>query len=154
VPFLRGFAGVLSIVVVLAMVGCDTGPTLYPASGTIKVNGSPVEGASVTFAPDSGPIGTGTTDASGKFTISTAGKPGAAPGTCKVTVNKTAGPSIAAPTKPLTPEEMKEIQMKMKADNASAKSEIPAKYTLVTSTDLKATVTTDAAKNVFDFDLK
>ncbi len=60
----------------LSFAGCGDGITLYPVSGTVTLDGKPVEGLMVAFAPeDSGFSGAGRTDANGKYTItSTKGK--------------------------------------------------------------------------------
>jgi hypothetical protein len=67
--------------------GC--GPKLHPVSGTVTLDGSPVEGAAVTFISDDGKkTFAGQTDASGNFTIYSGEKPGATAGTYKVLVTK------------------------------------------------------------------
>jgi len=135
-------------IVALALSGCgESGPTLYPASGTVTYNGKPVEGASVTFTPESGPIGVGTTDAAGKYTIATLGKPGAVPGENKVSVSKA---STVGAGKQMTPEDM----MKLQKGGATTKAELPEKYSSpITSGLPPANVTADGAKNVFNFEL-
>lgn len=84
-----------SSVCILALTGCggidvDT----VPVSGVVLLDGSPVEGASVTFLSDIGNrVATGKTDASGKFSLKTVvGEQmvdGAVVGAHKVTVAKT-----------------------------------------------------------------
>ena len=141
------------IATVLICTGCNTGPTLYPVTGTVTYNGTPVEGASVTFVPDKGPMVIGTTtDANGKFTVLTDGKPGAPKGTYKATVNKQAK-TEGMPDNP-TPADMS--KMMPKAGGAvPSKAELPVKYSVVQSTDLSVTVTDDAAKNAaITLDLK
>jgi hypothetical protein len=71
--------------------GCGSGgPELVPLTGTVTLDGNPVEGASVTFMPQSsGQPATGTTDAAGKFTLKTHPHgEGVMPGKHKVTVQK------------------------------------------------------------------
>jgi len=54
----------LAVVIVLA--GCGGGgPDLVPVKGKVTYKGQPLSGASVTFHPATGPLATGTTDASG-----------------------------------------------------------------------------------------
>ncbi len=81
--------------VAAAAVGC--GPGLSKVEGTVTWNGSPVEGATVVFVPESGtgPQAEGITDSSGRFSLSTGNKPGAKAGTYAVTVQKTAAPKGA-----------------------------------------------------------
>lgn len=145
------------------LVGCGpAAPTIYPVSGTITLDGKPLEGATVTFVPASGPPSNGMTDAAGKYTIMTGGKPGAVAGPCQVAVTKAAG-SVAAPAAGGDPrQQMEEMQKKMVSQMQAmqtrkpgevAKSDVPEKYTRSDSSGLTANVTTDGAKNVFDFAL-
>jgi len=75
------------------LVGCGpSNPATAPIDGTVTLDGAPLEGASVTFTPsEGGRPGSGTTDSSGKFTLTTyeAGD-GAVLGQHKVTVVKMA----------------------------------------------------------------
>jgi len=84
------FLGVALATLVL-VTGCGPGkPATVPVSGTVTLDGSPLEGASVTFTPAAGGrLATGTTDASGKFTLMTfAAGDGAIVGSHKVGVSK------------------------------------------------------------------
>jgi hypothetical protein len=68
--------------------GCSGGLALIPVEGTVTLDGQPVEGASVLFEPKGGgKPATGTTDAAGKFVLTTI-EPGdgAVPGANKVAV--------------------------------------------------------------------
>ena len=127
--------------------GCGETLNLTPASGKVTYQGKPVEGASVVFVPEKGPPGTGVTDATGTYTISTNGKPGATPGKNQVTVAKTTTTGAAMPANP-TPEDM--MKMASSGTMPVSKSEIPTKYAVVQG-GLKAEVTAD--KKVFDFEL-
>jgi hypothetical protein len=72
---------------VLFATGCGpSGPTRAPVSGTVLIDGKPVEGIEVNFAT-ADVAGSGVTDASGKFMLS----PGAAPGMNKVWLRKFTG---------------------------------------------------------------
>lgn len=151
----------------LVAVGCgQSGPKLYPVSGTVTYDGQPLEGASVLFIPQGGRPSMGMTDGSGKFTIATNGKPGAPQGTYNVTVSKQAGATAAAAAEmPADSEEVGEEEMKKMQDQmrkmteggmmnrSSPKSAIPEKYALPEGSGLNATVTDDASKNVFEFPL-
>jgi hypothetical protein len=79
---------------ILAGCGGSDRPSLAPASGIVKLDGVPVEGASVTYLPSSGGRpGSGVTDAAGRYTIKTfEDAPGAIVGDHKVSVMKISGP--------------------------------------------------------------
>lgn len=132
--------------------GCgDGGPSVASVTGTVTYRGEPVGDALVTFIPEEGTPGNGTTDAAGKFTISTRGKPGAVLGLNKVTITKisTTGPKM--PENP-TPDDMRKAAEES-ARMSQSKSMIPDKYGTAFSSGLTATVTSDGAANVFTFDL-
>lgn len=59
--------------VVVVLTGCSSkGPELAPVEGVVTLDGTPLEGATVLFHPaDGGKPATGTTDAQGKFTLTT-----------------------------------------------------------------------------------
>lgn len=70
--------------------GC--GQSLSPVSGVVTLDGQPVDRATVSFIPEDTSVtnadASGSTDASGNFTLTTRGNPGAYPGTYKVIVTK------------------------------------------------------------------
>lgn len=83
---------VAMLAAVLAVVsGCGPKhPETIPVNGSVALDGKPVEGAAVVFTPEEGRMATGTTDASGRFQLSTFQLgDGALPGTHRVTVAKT-----------------------------------------------------------------
>jgi len=140
------------IVIAVVCLGCgDGGPKLYPATGTVTLDGKAVEGAEVAFVSDTAPVATGTTDASGKFKLNTGGKEGAAAGEYRVMVTKSSAPPSNMPANP-TPEDMRKMAM----DKTIPKPQplLPIKYAAAQTTDLTATVTTDKAKNDFPLGLK
>lgn len=124
------------LVLMLLFVGCGETvdvdrPETAPVTGSVTYNGQPVEGATVTFmAGASGGRGAvGTTDASGKFQLTTfeAGD-GAIPGAYKVKIAKTVGGAptaeggeiMAPPTGgPPTSEEKDELPVKYKDESTS-----------------------------------
>ncbi|MBA4065906.1 MAG: hypothetical protein C0501_19740 [Isosphaera sp.] len=78
----------------LCLAGCGGGPE--PVSGVVTLDGTPVEGAAVTFAPEAGDGGGvggsyGRTGPDGRYTLKTVvgDRPGAARGKHRVTVSKT-----------------------------------------------------------------
>lgn len=91
----------VSLLAVTALIGCGGGndfPDPVPVSGSIKLNNEPVADAKVTFVAKGkeGRSASGTTDAEGKFTLTTFNTgDGAIPGTYVVTVVKNDGSTSA-----------------------------------------------------------
>lgn len=81
--------------------GCgEGGPALVPVSGTVTINGKPLEGANVQFNPDlssnkDGQYAEDTTGPEGNYKLMTKGRSGIVPGKYKVTISKPA--VIASP---------------------------------------------------------
>jgi hypothetical protein len=85
----RSITALSLVAAALALSGCGGSSKLYPVEGTVTMDGTPVEGAAVTFIADDGKkTFAGQTDASGKYTIYSGEKPGATAGTYKVLVTK------------------------------------------------------------------
>jgi hypothetical protein len=115
---LRCYRKSLAAVVVLIFGGCTgaEGPDTVAVTGTVTVNGSPLEGASVTFHPIEGSenvlASQAVTDAAGRFRLAThvgggRFKDGIVPGKYSVVVTKldtAAISSTLAPPKNLLPE--------------------------------------------------
>jgi hypothetical protein len=77
------------------LVGCgegESGPKLVPVSGTVTLNGKPLEGATVSFQPDGSTPGVmpaeDITGPDGNYKAITKGRSGVAPGKYKVVVSK------------------------------------------------------------------
>jgi len=85
---LKKMVGLLAVSCVLPLfVGCGEKIEVAEVSGTVTVNGKPLDMIHVEFWPDNGPRSWGVTDANGKFTLTLdtdEPKPGAVPGTHKV----------------------------------------------------------------------
>ena len=60
-----------ALLVLVAVVGCDSGPTIVPVAGTLTYKGHPVPNAIVFFFPDggNGRPSQGPTDAEGRFKL-------------------------------------------------------------------------------------
>ncbi len=125
--------------VVVQAFGCGRGddkfkaerPKVATARGVVTYKGSPVEGATIVFAPTEGSTAaTGRTDSSGRFSMS-AFPPdaGAVPGNYTVTISKTEELPQTAPASHDAP-----------ADLPRPKSLIPEKYSVAESSELTATV--------------
>lgn len=90
----------LALLFPVLLVGCGGSdrPSLAPASGVVRLDGEPVEGATVTFIPvGGGRPASGRTDSNGRYTIKTYhDAPGAIVGDHKVGVVKMSGPGLYA----------------------------------------------------------
>lgn len=154
-------AGVLLAGAVITA-GCGpAGLKVSPTSGTVTYKGSPVAGAMVQFTPEKGSPCDGVTDEAGKYTILYRGKPGAPVGPCRVTVTKIAvdaGMTMPAGSAEATTEDLARLSAanlaKKPAPPPKEQGAIPAKYSTVEKSGLKVVVTSDATKNIFDFDLQ
>lgn len=145
----------VAVTIVLALTGCGGGAALKSATGTVTYKGAPVEGVTVVFAPATGSTGYGLTDAAGKYTITTDGKPGAPIGKYNVMLSKTESAESAMPS--ASPADMVKGAQEMgkkgaRGGSLASKAVIPAKYSLPDN-GLTAEVGPDSAKNVFDFTL-
>jgi len=81
----------IALLLVCLVVGCGPSrPSTIPVTGTVTLNGTAVEGASVMLMPEGeGQAATGITDAEGEFSLKTYDPgDGARPGSYKVTVIK------------------------------------------------------------------
>jgi hypothetical protein len=150
----------------LALVtGCGgDGLGTVPVTGTVTLDGQPVEGATVTFTPASETAGTdrsavGLTDASGKYSLNaTGGGEGAVPGTYSVTITKVEGHEAEAPAASQE-EAMKKMQEQAAQGGSAAlmpkptvmKHLLPEKYSAPGTSGFKAEV--KSGSNVFDFPL-
>jgi hypothetical protein len=153
----------------VGLVGCSgAGGSLnsVAVTGTVTRGGKPVEGANVTFVPQGqgARAAFGTTDASGRFSLTTL-KPGdgAIAGLYGVTVEKASAtaPASAPPAglDPASPEGMAAARAAYEASKAKGESSpkpedlLPEKYKTVATSGLKADVQA-AGGNDFTFDLK
>lgn len=132
-----GLAIAFCVATLTGMVGCgDSGPLLYPVSGTVRFDGKPLPQVGISFFADSakgnnsGHIAAAAADAEGRFTLSTVGEAGAPPGWYKVVVSPyTPGP-VEVPKPPYN-----------------------VKYLTVDSTDLSIEVKADAPAGAYDLTL-
>jgi len=125
------------LILVVGTIGCGQGrPKTVPVSGTVTLDGQPVDGASVTFYPASGGRpAMGTTDAQGNFTLTTFEKgDGAIPGTYNVTVTKVAAGEASPDEQSDTGEAL------MGAEDTEGKSLLPVKYSSVKTSGLTVEV--------------
>ena len=79
----------LALVGLLLLAGCGDGIALYPIEGTVTLDGKPMEGLMVAFAPEGGGIsGAGRTDASGNYSITSTKGKGLPPGIYNVAISE------------------------------------------------------------------
>jgi hypothetical protein len=126
------------------ILGCG-GPRPVKVSGTVTLNGQPVEGAMVQFVPvkDGGRPATGLTTADGGFNLTTIeNHDGALPGDYKVVI--TYNPPVESGPAQSTEQGMKEImKLQEKAKRVKPKYVIPPAYTDASRTPLTQSVPTD-----------
>lgn len=129
----------LFVLCTVFLTGCGDSaarPVLIPVSGTVNYNGSPVEGATVTFATaTSARSSSGETDSSGKFRLTTFDTNDGAPvGDYVITIAKFEAEATVDTSAGSSPEKMKEMMDKQKAMMSGVapvtvpKAKLPLKY--------------------------
>ncbi len=147
---------------VLAL-GCQKGsdrPTTYSVTGTVTQAGAPLEGASVVFvATGDGQAASGTTDASGKYSLSTfGGDDGAVAGQYGVKIIKMEGGAAPVGGGGEDSQESDAYEAAMQGAPPEAdgteepKNLLPEKYADVSTSGFSETVA--ESDNVFDFELE
>ncbi len=120
--------------------GCQRGPRTAPVTGTVKLDGQPLQFGTVTFQPPSGQSARGDIQADGSFQLSTL-TPGdgayVGPHKVRITCYQSQAPSAAAPTG---------------GEVSLGKLLIPRRYTFFDQSGLTAVVE-DQDENHFDFEL-
>jgi hypothetical protein len=155
----------VSMLTLSMLIGCGSSdlPKTYKVTGTVKLNGAPVEGAIVTFlSSEKKKDAVGSTNAKGEFKLSTFGPgDGALPGSYKVTISKPDRPAAPPATTPppgvIASGEISESYVpptnspgNMK--DSGPKNLLPAKYASDQTSGLVATVA-ENDQNKFDFEL-
>lgn len=135
-------------VLMVGLLGCDQSDLdakLFPVSGTVTLDDQPLANASVVFLAGEGVPGSGargTTDAEGKYTLTTShGGPGAAVGSYTVVINKI----VMADGSPIPPGTTSIAELQ-------TKDIVPPLYTNPSNSPLKATVSENSPP--IDFQLK
>jgi len=147
------FAAFPLLVLIAFVAGCG-GSSLktYRVEGTVTHNGSPVEGASVTFTPadTSGSTAGGRTDAAGKYTLMTSfGANGAEPGTYTVTISKREG--VPTGRKILSSEGPDGAEVEV--DEKVLRDMLPVQYGSAQTSPFKDIKVEAKSLNTFDFAL-
>ena len=129
-------AACFALIVLGLIVGCGGGADIGAVTGTVTMDGQPLEGASVVFVPAVGGRPAGAmTDAEGKFELNfSGGRKGTLPGKNKVMISTAADPSETEDGTPIP----------------AKKETVPSKYNA--TTELEFTVEL-GKKNVADFAL-
>jgi hypothetical protein len=147
------------VIVGLFAAGCGEKsdlPKTYGVTGTVTLDGKPVDGATVTFVPgEGGTPAVGTTNASGQYSLKSFGTAqGAIPGPYLVQIVKYQFASTGAAAATGDGEMPADYQNPESSGEGGGKNQLPAKYESPSQSGLKATVTEDPSKNVFDFQLE
>jgi hypothetical protein len=143
----------------IALVGCGESDSLPTVSvnGTVTLGGKPLEGAVVAFTPTGaeGQSASGTTDASGRYSLTTRTSDGAIPGDYKVTITKyDAPPPTTGGPAETTPEGgMPASYTGADPDTPPSKNLLPEKYANGDTSGFTAKVTA-GAPNTHDFALE
>ena len=148
---------VLCLVVVTGLAGCPSEadrPATVPATATVTYNGEAIEGAHVTFSPDSdsGDAAFGDTDPEGKADLRTSFAQGAVPGSYKVAVTKTEAEAVAGLGPGENEDEEVDEDEQDEGGDVVYKSVLPEKYGSADTSGFTATVT-EGGENAFTFDL-
>ncbi|QDS93005.1 hypothetical protein FF011L_17600 [Roseimaritima multifibrata] len=130
------FVPCLFCLAALVLSGCGDGVDNSAVSGTVTLDGAPLEGAVVEFQPTDGRSSVGVTDAEGNYTLQlTASISGAIIGDHKVTITTARAASGGEGSDPLV-EAREEL--------------LPAKYNEAT----ELTETVESGSNTINFDLQ
>lgn len=151
-PFMRHL-GAVGLLLLISGCGGDETP-LYPATGTVQLQGVPVEFAVVAFVPvDKGSTAVAMTDDSGRFTVTTPpGRKGLAAGKYRVSVTKSS--TSERPVEAVTFADMeREHKAGIQKKVIKPKAGVPPRYSDPATSQLEAEVK-NSGKNDFTFELK
>lgn len=134
-----------------AAIGCQSGtaenPRTYPTTGTVTLNGEPVEGATVSYVPQGeGQTAVGVTNAAGKYELTTFAKgDGALPGSYQVKVVKFEGAESEPVTGEAAPGAIEGDESYVPPDDGAAPApvstnQLPEKYADPVQSGLTATI--------------
>jgi hypothetical protein len=128
----------------IALVGGCSKEVLVPVEGRVTLDDQPVEGASITFMPQSAGMqpATAGSDADGRFRLETREKPGAMPGLYKVVVSKHETPQKPPGASP------NEMPLVTNGARPNPKSLLPAQYGALTNTPLQVEVPKEGTSSV------
>lgn len=137
--------GLVALILFPLLAGCGGGPRPVKVSGTVTLDGQPVEGATVQFVPagGTGRPAVGLTRADGGFELTThENNDGALPGDYKVVV--TYNPPVETGPAQSTEQGMQQaMKQQAKAKRQKPKYAIPPTYSDSTKTPVQQKVPTD-----------
>jgi hypothetical protein len=140
----------LVLVSAALIAGCDSGPKLVPVTGKVTLDGKPLDGANIAFAPEPGnavPIqGLDVTGAEGNYTLMANGRRGVPPGKYKVVISK-----VEAKSGVVIPDEFKKDPMMAKMAGMT-KETLPDSVSGVGESQFDREVPPEGG--TFDFDVK
>lgn len=161
----RTFCVVASIVA-CSFAGCggagdEGGVPVYPVSGAVTMFNKPLSGATIIFAPEGDqPTATGTTDAEGKYQLTTYEfGDGAAEGSYRVIVSKSVAASAAGGATTVSEDGLEHAADAAAGTHGSSSpaatstSMVPPQFSSSTETPLSANVKV-TGENTFDFEIK
>lgn len=123
----------------LILTGCDSGPTRYGVSGTVKFKGEPLKDGIIQFVPvPSGPTSAGPLIVDGNYTIPR--DKGLVAGKYRIVINSGDGKTPTDPNIPPGP-----------TGNFASKDRIPLEWNQESKHEVEVTA---AGPNKFDFDIK
>ncbi|MDR3639582.1 MAG: carboxypeptidase-like regulatory domain-containing protein [Isosphaeraceae bacterium] len=148
----------LMLVVMSTLTGCSGGPALIPVTGTVTLNGKPLEGATVTFMPDTSngaqTPGMDTSGPSGNYKIMSNQRSGVAVGKYRVVVTKLA--ILTNPKAASLPDEIKNdpIQAAQALGLDTPTAAQKKKLTIDERVEGEFTAEVTPEHHEFDFDVK
>lgn len=148
-PASHGLPAALCVVI---LAGCGGNPADYPdtapVTGTVTLDGQPLEGARVSFTPQEGRSSSGTTDAQGKYELNYTGDiKGSMLGTARVSISKEIpDPDFVAPPAP----KLEEGELDPGPPEPDMINSLPDRYR---GRDSELSAEVKDGVNVIDFDL-
>jgi hypothetical protein len=132
------------------------GRILVPTSGRVMLDAKALEGALVTFVPQSagGIAASATTDAGGRYDLLTPGasRPGVVPGSYAVTIMKMETRQLTAEDQAMATVKMRSSGLSMPPPTTESTQVLPARYRSPEESGLTASVSEKERKS-FDFEL-
>lgn len=144
------------------LAGCgEGGVSVVPVSGTITLNGQPLEGATVFFTPaadnPTGTPGTDTTGPEGNYKLQYSGRFGVAPGKYKVLVSKEYNSLLAEANGDLAEDDLEMLRVMAEPSPGDPEPRQAGGVSEAKIVEAKETFDREVLtgeENIFEFDLK